>query len=225
MRLRSKPYFALPMPLNSSNANVIENRVPAILDDLFRIPYMERASTMAAAVAHAATEPGQYTNAVASFTSFIQWASIIVTLGIAVGFFIIVRKHRARKNSESPTIAETYKPPHAAPTPRRIAELLPQWEHVIQRIDSLQDAEWKVAIIDADKIVDGALRRAGYEGESMGDRLMKMTQGDLASLDDLWMAHKIRNKLVHEPGYQITYQEARRTVKIFEKVLGELGMM
>lgn len=98
-----------------------------------------------------------------------------------------------------------------------------KWEEILRHLDSPHETEWKFAVIEADKLTDDVLKSAGYHGETMGDRLMNIEQGKLTSLEGLWEAHKIRNKLVHDVNYFLRYGEARRAVLLFEQALKELG--
>src|SRR3989344_595163 len=46
-----------------------------------------------------------------------------------------------------------------------------KWEEILEHMNSNREAEWKFAIIEADKFVDDLLKTAGYPGDSMGERL------------------------------------------------------
>ena len=56
----------------------------------------------------------------------------------------------------------------------------------------------------------------------MGDRLMNIQPGQLTTLQNLWEAHKIRNRLVHDTNYFLRYTEAKRAVGLYRKTLKEL---
>lgn len=99
-----------------------------------------------------------------------------------------------------------------------------KWEEILRHVDSAREAEWKFAVVEADKLVDDVLKSAGYHGETMGDRLMNIEKGQIVSLEGLWEAHKIRNKLVHDVNYFLRQAEARRAVQLYENTLKELGV-
>lgn len=71
-------------------------------------------------------------------------------------------------------------------------------------------------------IVDNILKNY-FPGDTMGDRLMNIDKTKLLSIDDLWEAHKIRNRLAHDPNYFLRHAEALRAVRLFESTLRELG--
>ena len=97
-----------------------------------------------------------------------------------------------------------------------------KWSEIMRHLDSEKEAEWKFAIIEADKLVNDLLKSAGYHGDSMGERLMSIEKGQLLSLEGLWEAHKVRNKLAHETNYFLRYAEVRRTLDLYKSTLEEL---
>ena len=97
-----------------------------------------------------------------------------------------------------------------------------RWDEIEKHINSTREAEWKFAVIEADKLVDELLRGAGFQGDTMGDRLMNIQPGQLTTLQTLWEAHKIRNRLVHDVNYFLRYTEAKRAVSLYQKTLEEL---
>ncbi len=97
-----------------------------------------------------------------------------------------------------------------------------QWEKVRERIDRNTEAEWKLAVIEADKLVDDILKRMGYPGESMADRLKAVKPEQLASLEALWDAHKLRNTIVHDPEFYASELEIKNAIDHYETFLREV---
>ena len=93
-----------------------------------------------------------------------------------------------------------------------------RWEEVQRHITSTREAEWKFAVIEADKVVDDILKNS-FPGETMGERLMNIDRSQLEKLNALWEAHKIRNRLVHDTNYFLRYAEAKRAVILYERTL------
>ncbi|HYU64761.1 MAG TPA: hypothetical protein VEK36_00625 [Candidatus Paceibacterota bacterium] len=97
-----------------------------------------------------------------------------------------------------------------------------RWHEVLQHMDSAKEAEWRIAIIEADKLLEEVLRQSGYTGDTLGERLMNMPEGQLESFERLWEAHKVRNWLVHDVDYFLRYSEAKRVINSYEQALREL---
>ncbi|MEZ4104122.1 MAG: hypothetical protein R3B60_02430 [Candidatus Paceibacterota bacterium] len=85
--------------------------------------------------------------------------------------------------------------------------------------------DWKLAIIEADVILDDVLKEAGYGGVSLGERLKSISSNQLRSLDDAWQAHKVRNQIAHGGAdFILTKRLADDTIKQYKRVLTELGV-
>ncbi len=93
----------------------------------------------------------------------------------------------------------------------------------IEETYGLSDSGMRLAVIDADKLVDHALKQTNVPGETMGDRLKRVNY--LKSIDNLWSAHKLRNKLVHETDLKPKKSEMKFAMYAYKKSLKELGAL
>jgi hypothetical protein len=97
-----------------------------------------------------------------------------------------------------------------------------RWRHVLERTESTNESDWRQAIIDADSILDEILVKMGYQGEGVGERLQRVTRGDMKSLDEAWDAHKIRNRIAHDgTAFALSQHEAKRVINQYRKVFEE----
>jgi len=112
-------------------------------------------------------------------------------------------------------------PPEAA----KESPLGSRWDEIQKHLNSTKEAEWKFAVIEADSLVDYILKSSGYPGDTMGERLKNIDKTQIVSLNDLWEAHKIRNRLAHDMNYFLRYGEAKRAVQLYEKTLKELNAL
>ena len=157
------------------------------------------------------------------FSEIIQRLKLISTiLSILFGSLFVYLMFKFRQLVKIKIqMNKMFNPPGAA----HGGALWSKWEEILQHIDSIREVEWKLAIIEADKLVDDTLRSSGYLGDTMGERLMSIDKVQLLSLDGLWEAHKVRNKLVHDTNYFLRYAEARRTIMLYEAALKELNAL
>lgn len=81
-----------------------------------------------------------------------------------------------------------------------------------------------LAVINADKLLDEALRRRHFKGGSMGERLVS-AQHNLSDNDRVWYAHKLRNRLVHETDARIKKKDAVRALEGIRQGLKDLGAL
>jgi hypothetical protein len=162
--------------------------------------------------------------AVATGVSVAQIAAAFVS---ALFVFVIAVAVMKKQALNAPLAAESAGVLADVPAeaPREGGALRERWNEILRHLEAPQEAEWKVAVMEADKLVDTALSRAGFPGDSFGDRLTNIQPGTLLALDGLWWAHKIRNRLAHEMDYFLRYTEARQAVSYYEQALAELQLI
>ena len=83
------------------------------------------------------------------------------------------------------------------------------------------------AISEADKLFDHVMIGQGVRGETMGERL-KSSRGRFgggSTYDNVWRAHKVRNALAHEVGFDLVPSQAREALAGFERGLKDLGAL
>lgn len=142
---------------------------------------------------------------------------ILISL-ILVAFLVKINIDMKSLMGKKPSLAAQLLPPEAAESASNA-----RWEEIQKHINSTHESEWKFAVIEADNLIEDTLKSAGFPGEGLGDRLMQIDKSKLVTIDTLWDAHKIRNRLVHDSNYFLRYTEAKRAINLFEKTLRELG--
>lgn len=143
---------------------------------------------------------------------------ILIAVSILIGILLIITIIKTRRLFGTKTnLMKELLPPSGT-----TSGLDARWVEIEKHINSTREAEWKFAVIEADKLTDDLLKGAGFQGDTMGDRLMNIQPGQLTTLQGLWEAHKIRNRLVHDTNYFLRYTEAKRAVSLYEKTLREL---
>lgn len=152
--------------------------------------------------------------------SVLKDAGIVASVIFGCLFIWIVLKMRNKMLKKITEVKLELNPPAAGKSKHDA-----KWQEVQNHIRSLQEAEWKFAVIEADKIVEEVLREAGWPGDTLGEKLMQIDKNQLVSIDELWEAHKLRNVIVHDPDRQVRLNDARVAVSQYEKALRELGAL
>lgn len=94
----------------------------------------------------------------------------------------------------------------------------------IEQLSSGGETHLKVAIMDADKLLDYVLKAMHLPGEDTGQRLKFIVQ-TRPELRYIYEARRLRNRMVHEAHFQLNEREARRAVFLYKKVLENLGVL
>jgi hypothetical protein len=153
----------------------------------------------------------------AAWLNGLIWLSIIISV-IALGgiFFVLYKIFRLQRKRLVHFVDSL------------IREEMPEirankWDEIQKKIDSENPSDWKTAIIEADSLIDEIIKRIGYEGKDLGERLKNIESSDFDNLQNVWEAHKIRNKIAHEGDvFQFTKEEAKEILEKYKKALREL---
>lgn len=94
-----------------------------------------------------------------------------------------------------------------------------RWDKIRKKLASGNEAEYKVAIIEADNAIDDLIRRMGYKGENMLERLQDIPAGQLDKLDEIKDAHEIRNRIIHEEKFKVSRKDANEVLAKYEHFL------
>ena len=102
-----------------------------------------------------------------------------------------------------------------------VKEIRNKWHKIIALTEHRQEMNYKLAVIEADKLLDYVLQQMGFAGETTAERLKRATY-KYPELKKVWWAHKVRNQLLHNHSYHLRYTVARKVLKLFKKALHTL---
>lgn len=97
-----------------------------------------------------------------------------------------------------------------------------KWLSIEQQLKKDDEPSYQMAVLNADKLLDHALKEKGVKGETMGDRL-KSAKDLFTNRNNVWSAHKLRNRIAHEPDARVTYDAARYALSNFKCALKDVG--
>ncbi|MDO8619981.1 MAG: hypothetical protein Q7R64_01370 [bacterium] len=142
-------------------------------------------------------------------------ASLLLVTGIVYCFFRIEQIVHATKHED-----EAHGGGHGGggednPVQKR-------WDRVQTHLHSENESDWRLAVLEADVLLDEMVTHMGYHGDSLGEKLKGIEKSDFLTLDGAWEAHAVRNKIAHEGAtFALTEREAKRVIKLYEEVFKE----
>ena len=100
------------------------------------------------------------------------------------------------------------------------------WGKVLDYIFSQHASDWKLAIIEADSMLECLLDQLGFKGESLGDKLKSATQDTFPQLTIAWEVHTVRNRIAHEGlSFELSQHEAKRVIALYEEIFHTYGFI
>jgi len=105
-------------------------------------------------------------------------------------------------------------------------ETNPRWHYILTLIESPNASDWRVAIIEADSLMEEILKERGIEGNSVSELLEGAKSSGYQSIQDAWDAHLVRNQIAHQGSeFPLTQIEGRRVIKMFQNFFEELRII
>ena len=152
-----------------------------------------------------------------SFTFSIFAAVTIVALSQMRGKILIEQKKKLFPSGE---------PEVGAPSLPEENPLKDKWKEILSDVESTDESKWRVAIIEADIILEDLLRKLNLPGDTIGDKLKAVEKSDFVSINSAWEAHKVRNNIAHGgSGFLFNQREARRAIMLYEQVFKEFFLI
>lgn len=97
-----------------------------------------------------------------------------------------------------------------------------RWQKILEKLKKGDEANLRLAVIEADSLLGDILKRMGLPGNNMEERLGQINKAEIKSIDKIWEAHKICNRIVSDSKTRISFEEAERAVGDIETALKEL---
>lgn len=153
-----------------------------------------------------------------SIMSYIKWSIIIFCLFLLIYVIYLTMKLRPLRVVERELLY-----------PVNIHDeqvVNPKWEKVLSHVESLNESDWRIAVIEADIILAELLEKLSLPGDTIGDKLKAVEKSDFKTLDDAWEAHKIRNRISHDgQNFMLNQRDARIAIDQYEKVFKEFEII
>ncbi len=99
-----------------------------------------------------------------------------------------------------------------------------RWQEILTHVDSDRMNDWKLAIIEADILLEELLDKIGLPGTTVGDKLKSASPNSFRTINQAWRAHNVRNRIAHEGSeFELSQIEAQETIAQYKMVFEEFG--
>lgn len=161
--------------------------------------------------------PAAYDALYRDWSTLVAVSILITLLLLAFCFYCIIRLFQVHHHEE-----EHFRAAAHTIVARDVPKTQLRWDRVKNQILSEDEQNWRLAILEADIMLNELLDVLGYKGETMADKMKQIDAANFRSIDLAWEAHRVRNAIAHQGSiHQITYYEARRIVSLYEQVFRE----
>ncbi len=174
-------------------------------------------ATQVASYLQQAAAPGVYDTLFQYWNVFVASSLFVSLLLGAFVAYCVIRIFQVRK-MERARFAALQHPVAAHDVPK--TQL--RWARVLEQAHSDNDQSWRLAILEADIMLNELLDTLGYRGETMADKMKTADRATFATIDLAWEAHKVRNRIAHSGvAHELNSREVRRIISLYERVFRE----
>lgn len=92
-----------------------------------------------------------------------------------------------------------------------------RWQQILDKLNEQNENSWKIAVMDADILLDEVLQEQGYAGAGVGERLKQVGPEYRSVVQYAWEGHKTRNKVAHDPKFKLSERDARLAISMYER--------
>jgi hypothetical protein len=157
------------------------------------------------------------------FTNSQMWLTlgIISILCIAIIIFSLVRMREIQVYEKRELDHEIHEALARDEEAKRTEN--PRWHYILTLIESSNESDWRVAIIEADTMLEEVLKNKGFTGETTSDLLEAAKLGGYPNIQGAWDAHLVRNQIAHSGSeFSLTQVEGRRVIRMYQSFFEDL---
>jgi len=97
-----------------------------------------------------------------------------------------------------------------------------EWQKIFNRLETNRETNYKIAIIEADKVVNRKLDDMGVLGRNLRDKLENLPPDIIPKLHHLNKARKALDELLKNEHAMINKETAKEVIEIYQKAYSEL---
>jgi hypothetical protein len=149
-------------------------------------------------------------------------AGVIISLVLAAGIVYCVLRIFQIRRIEQANFRKAGRTVEAGDVPR--TQL--RWNRILEHARSEDEHQWRLAILEADIMLNELLDVHGYKGETIAEKMKQVNRANFNSIDDAWEAHKVRNRVAHEGSeHPLSEREKNRVLTLYQRVFNEFGFI
>lgn len=164
-----------------------------------------------------------FRNILNTFLKYYRFMATMVSVLFLTGItYCLIRINQIRKAEASVYNIIPSLGPLTTPEAEIKRQRNQKWLRVEQLMESANPSDWRLAIIEADILLDEMISRMPYQGETLADKMKKVEKSDFSTIESAWEAHKARNQIAHAGSdYVLTEHEAKRVINLYREVFQE----
>jgi len=102
-----------------------------------------------------------------------------------------------------------------------------QWKKTESLLEEPYQASWKLAVLQAEGIVERTLKQIGFQGNNFSQQIQELQKQGYRHLDILSELHQKKEKILKDKNFSLSLAQAKETVAVYKafwkEVIDSLG--
>ena len=103
-------------------------------------------------------------------------------------------------------------------------EITKKWDKIKNRSESGTEADYKLAIIDADDLLTEVLENRGYNVDDFKSAIESAKKLISVNAEEVLSAHEVRNSIVYNSDYKLSADQAKKMLDAYESAIKSVGI-
>ncbi len=103
--------------------------------------------------------------------------------------------------------------------PAAARKMAKRWKRIQKMADSGIESNYKLALIEADDLLDNVLKNKGFSGETFEEKIKQAGEIQIPDSERILQAHQTRNQAVYEPDYQLEAERLREILEVYKETI------
>ncbi len=100
-----------------------------------------------------------------------------------------------------------------------------EWTSIMDRLNSKDEKQYRVALLQADQFVYKSLETQGYNGTNFAERISQIPPNSYSALEAARDVHTLVTQIVRDNNFRITKEQAQNALGVYEKFLHNLDVL
>lgn len=161
----------------------------------------------------------------AGFVMFQDYLLYFYILGFFVSlyFVVMIAYYMAKTNYVKMRVDDVVDTFRARTLARR--RVLRAWKKIKERLRTQDEAQCKLALVEADRLLNDIFVMAGLPGRNLDERLAMMDPAQVSNYQEVVAAHRIAMRAFSDTAFSLTPSEADAVILIYKRAFQELGLV
>lgn len=146
--------------------------------------------------------------------------AIILSVVFLVGIIVLLKKNNYLTYRYFEGLSEMFlRKPYSG---IRIGK---EWKDIVKRAKSENEEERRLAVSDADEVLEESLSKIGFAGKNLQEKLANVSEDIFPTAEEIKRVNQKKNEIIYNTDKELSKEDAVNIVETYEKTIRELQLL